>query len=64
MKLIDDLKYHAAGLDAAADATELPALQARLMMCAKIMRQAAKVLEYPADKDCEYIPAFLRKQAN
>lgn len=62
MKLVEDLKSHAAGLDAAADATELPALQARLMLCAKIMRQAAKVLEYPPDT--EYVPAFLRKQAN
>lgn len=62
MKLVEDLKTHAAGLDAAADATELPALQARLMLCAKIMRQAAKVLEYPPDT--EYVPAFLRKQAN
>ena len=62
MKLIDDLKSHAAGLDAAADATQTPALQARLMLCAKIMRQAAKVLEYPPEAD--YVPEFIRKQAN
>jgi hypothetical protein len=62
VKLIEDLRNHAAGLDAAADATEQPALQARLMLCAKVMRQAAKVLEYPPDS--EYVPAFLRKQAH
>lgn len=62
MKLIEELKAHAAGLDAAADATELPALRARLMLCANVMRKAAKVLDCPPET--QYIPVFLRKQAN
>ena len=61
MKLVEDLKAHAAGLDVAAEiCVDRPALQARLLICAKLMRDAAKHLNAPDEG--QHIPWFIKKQ--
>lgn len=60
--ITDELRSHAAGLVGAADATELPALRARLLMAAEVMENAAKHIERGQMTEDD-IPAFLRKNA-
>ena len=64
MKLIEDLIDQASALDITAEATESQGLKARLFLCAKLMRHAAKVLSYPPESETTHIPHFLRKQAH
>ena len=59
--LINELRHHAAGLEAAADAIELQTLQVRLRMAAQMMEMAARRIE--DFENPPEIPAFLRKQA-